>query len=429
MDRFFAVCTAAVLLVWPATATSFAVPGKSEGGFIEERLQRIDAVLEREIAEGRMPGAVALIARHGDIVYHRSFGYADIESGKPMSNDGIFRIASMTKLLTSVGVMILYERGEFLLTDPVDKYLPEFANPQIVTEVDEAGTITATVAATQPIQIIHLLTHTSGIGYPWIPSAVSRRYAEVGIIDGPTSLPYTLKEQMQLLAEQPLLFEPGSQFAYGLNTDLLGYLIEVVSGQSLAEFIAAEISGPLGMPDTHFYLPEDAADRLVTIYAENAENGLIAAREMELPITLGSADYPVEGARSHFSGGSGLSSTASDYARFIQMLLNDGELDGVRILGRKSVELMRTPRVDLDFDGEPDFGLGLEVIHDIGKAGILGSPGSLRWGGAFDTFFWIDPAEDLVAVLMTQVAPLDAASSINRQIEARFRVLVYQALE
>lgn len=429
MNRSLVTCAMFALLAYSSAAAPFNVPGRNGDGFIEERLQRIDAVLEREVTTGHIPGAVALIARHGRIVYHKSFGYADIASAKPMTNDAIFRIASMSKLLTSVGVMILHERGEFLLNDPVARYLPEFANPQVVAEVDEEGNIVSTVAASQPIRIVHLLSHSSGISYPFIPTPVGKRYVEVGVIDGPTSKPYTLREQMQLLAAQPLLFEPGSAFAYGLNTDVLGYLIEVVSGKSLAQFFADEITGPLGMPDTHFYLPEESAGRLANIYVENAEMELVAAQDMEVPITMGSADYPIEGARSHFSGGSGLSSTATDYARFLLMLLNDGELDGIRILGRKSVELMRTPRVALNYGDEPDFGLGLEVTRDIGKAGILGTPGTLSWSGAFDTSFWIDPAEDMVAVFMTQVAPHDVASAIERDIETQFRTMVYQALE
>ena len=337
--------------------------------------------------------------------------------------DAIFRIASMTKALTSVGIMILYERGEFLLNDPVANYLPEFSQPRVISEVDEAGNIVATTPASRPIRIVDLLTHSAGIGYPFIPSPVSKRYEEAGIIDGPTSKPYTLADQMQLLAQQPLLFEPGSQFAYGLNSDVLGYLIEVVSGKTLAEFFHDEISVPLGLQDTHFYLPEDAADRLVTVYSEVADEGLVAAQDMELPLTLGSANYPVEGARSYFSGGAGLSSTASDYARFLQMLLNGGELDGVRILGRKSVELMHTPRIDWDSDGQADFGLGFRVISDIGKDGAIGSNGTYSWGGAFYTSYWIDPTENLVAVFMSQGRPMSS------NVDEKFRALVYQALE
>lgn len=228
---------------------------------------------------------------------------------------------------------------------------------------------------------------------------------------------------MQLLAQQPLMFDPGTRFAYGLSTDVLGYLIEVVSGKTLADFFRDEITGPLKMTDTCFYLPEESADRLVTVYSELPEEGLVAAKDTELPLTLGSANYPIEGARTYYSGGAGLSSTANDYARFLQMLLNDGELDGVRILGRKSVELMRTPRIDWDEDGQPDFSLGFRVISDIGKEGMVGSNGNYSWGGAFYTSFWIDPVENIVGVFMSQGRPMQS------DVEEKFRALVYQALE
>lgn len=423
MKRSFPICALVALLAYSSAAAPFDAPGRSGNGFIDERLDRIDAVVNAEIEKGKIPGAVAIVVRNGQVAYLRSFGYADVESGKPMTSDAIFRIASMTKALTSVGIMILYERGEFLLNDPVGLYLPEFAQAEVVSEVDEAGDIVATTPASRPIRIIDLLTHSAGIGYSFIPSSVSRQYEEAGIIDGLTSNPYTLAEQMQLLAKQPLMFEPGTRFAYGLNTDVLGYLIEVISGKTLAEFFRDEITEPLALRDTHFYLPEDSAGRLVTVYSEVDGEGLVAAQDMELPLTVGSANYPVEGARSYFSGGAGLSSTVNDYARFLQMLLNGGELDGVRILSRKSVELMHTPRIDWDNDGAADFGLGFRVISDIGKDGAVGSNGSYSWGGAFYTSYWIDPSENLVAVFMSQGRP------ISSNVDEKFRALVYQALE
>jgi len=226
---------------------------------------------------------------------------------------------------------------------------------------------------------------------------------------------------MKLLAKQPLLFEPGSEFAYGLNTDLLGYLVEVVSGKPLDQFFAEEIFRPLGMGDTYFYLPADKVDRLVTLY--NDVDGLVEHRTCDIVEGTNDALYPVAGAKTYFSGGAGLSSTATDYARFLQMLLNDGELDGVRLLGRKSVELMRTGRVDWDGDQAPDFGLGFNVNSDIGKRGELSSAGAYSWGGAFDTTFWIDPSEQLIGVYMSQTRPTRSTMA------SRFGTLVYQALE
>jgi len=227
---------------------------------------------------------------------------------------------------------------------------------------------------------------------------------------------------MELLAKQPLLFEPGSAWAYGLSSDVLGYLVEVVSGKPLDRFFADEIFAPLRMNDTYFYLPEDKADRLVTLYAAVGDEGLIVSKGDESSIKLDNPRYPVEGAKTYFSGGAGLSSTAMDYARLCQMLLNGGTFNGNRLLGRKSVELMRTARADIDKDGEADFGLGF-YITDLGTTGELGSPGIFSWSGAFDTSYWIDPAENLVAVIMGQVRPVQ--SDINK----RFQTLVYQALE
>jgi len=414
-----------LLLIAASTALAqLAVSGDpSAAGFVAERLDRIDVAINAEIADAKIPGAVALVIRNGNVVYFKSFGLADVESQTPMQNDNIFRIASMTKAITSVAVMILYEQGRFQLNDPVSKYIPEFAEMAVVSAVDDDGKVTSTVAAKKPIKIVDLLTHTSGIGYPFIPSSVQKTYVDAGIIDGVTARDIRLAAQMKLLAEQPLMFEPGSKFAYGLSVDLLGYLIEVISGKSLDQFFTEEIFAPLGMHDSYFYLPKDKADRLVTLYADVNDGGLIVSQGNESDIFLDNPRYPVAGAQSYFSGGAGLSSTAYDYGRFLQMLLNDGKLDGARILGRKSVELMRISRVDWDDDQVPDFGLGFAIVGDLGKKGELGSVGSYSWGGAFYTSYWIDPSENLIGIFMSQVRP------DKSDIRAKFSTLVYQALE
>ena len=391
------------------------------GRFNVERLQRIDTAINAEIADGNIAGAVALIAMDGDVVYHKSFGFADIASGKPMQTDSIFRIASMTKAITSVAVMILYERGYFQLNDPVSDFIPAFANPRVVVSYDEHGTVTETRPAAREIRIIDLLAHSSGISYGFIDQPLQRSYIAAGVIDGVTAKSVKLADVMQELAGQPLLFDPGSRFAYGLNTDLLGYLVEVVSRKPLDQFFQEEIFTPLGMRDTHFYLPVSKADRLVTLYAYVDE--LRVSDGTEADIKLDNPRYPVEGAKSYFSGGAGLSSTALDYGRFITMLLNEGELDGQRVLSRKSVELMRAARIDWDGDGDADFGLGFEVINDLGAYGELGTVGVYSWGGAFNTSYWIDPAERLVGVFMSQSRPTET------DISARYQTLVYQALE
>ena len=426
MRRDFGSVSSALMLgalLTMANVASAQTVATDDKGFIPERLDRIDAVISDEIAAGKIPGAVALVIKDGNVAYLKSFGYADVDSRTPMQNDHIFRIASMTKAITSVAVMILYEQGHFQLNDPVAKYIPEFADMTVVSSVDDDGNVSATVPATEPIKIIDLLTHTSGISYPFISSSVQKSYVDAGIIDGVTAREVTLASQMELLAKQPLLFESGSEMAYGLSTDLLGYLVEMISDQSLEQFFIEEIFAPLDMQDSYFYLPEDKADRLATLYAHVDDQGLIVSKGDESSIILDDPLYPVAGARTYFSGGAGVSSTAHDYGRLLHMLLNDGALDGARILSRKSVELMRTARVDWDDDQRPDMSMGFEVIGDLGRKGELGSVGSYSWGGAFNTSYWIDPSEGVVGVFMSQVRPIDS------DIRAKFSTLVYQALE
>lgn len=417
------VAIAVMILVAALALTQIAMRDDDGPGVIVDRLGRIDSAINAEIEIGGIAGAVALILRNGDVVYHKSFGLADIESKVPMRTDSIFRIASMTKAITSVAAMVLYEQGHFQLNDPVARYLPEFAQMSVISGVDEEGNVTAIVPATRPIKIIDLMTHTSGIGYPFIPSKVQRSYHDAGLIDGLTVKDLKLASQMKVLATQPLLFEPGSAFAYGLSTDVLGYLVEVVSGKPLDQFLSEEIFDPLGMNDTYFYLPDNKAGRLVTLYNVVDDVGLVAHEGSGTDIEVNDALYPIIGAKTYFSGGAGLSSTAHDYGLFLQMLLNDGEFNDARILGRKSVELMRTGRVDWDGDDIPDFGLGFAVVSDLGRNGELASPGAYAWGGAFDTSYWIDPHEDLIGVYMSQARPT------NSDLSARFKTLVYQALQ
>lgn len=410
-----------VLLAVSVVGVSDVTAAPDEGsGFDSERLQRIDDAINADIEAGGIPGAVGLIAKDGRVVYHRAFGMADVDSGKPMRNDSIFRIASMTKAITSVGVMMLYEEGRFQLNDPVSKYLPAFANPRVAVAFDDNGIVTETRPASREIRIVDLLSHSSGIGYAFTDFSLQRAYKAAGVIDGLTAVDKTLAQGMAILAPLPLAFDPGEEFLYGLNTDVLGYLIEVVSGKTLDVFFRDEIFTPLGMHDTYFYIPDAKADRLVTLYADVGQ--LKVSDGTEDPLTLDNPRYPVEGARRYFSGGGGLSSTAYDYFRFVQMLLNDGELDGVRVLSRKSVELMQAPRIDWDADGIPDFGLGFEVVTDLGRRGELGTVGTYSWGGAFGTNFLIDPEENIVAIFMTQVRPMES------DIRDKYRNLVYQAL-
>ncbi len=409
-------------------STSYArvldVANPIDAGVDPKRLQHIETAINKAIAAREIPGAVVLIARKGSIVYHESFGFADIASGKSMEKDSIFRIASMTKVITSVGIMMLYERGHFLLADPLSNYISEFSNPRVVVEVDDNGEVLSTRPARKEIRILDLLTHSSGIAYPFVPSDTNRSYIRAGIIDGFTSKPISVEANVRRIAKQPLLFDPGSAFAYGLSTDVLGYLIEVLTDKTLDVFFREEIFEPLEMHDTHFYLPAEKADRLVTLYADPEGAGVAPAQGDEGIIRLDNPNFPVEGARAHFSGGGGLSSTALDYANFLYMLLNDGEFNGKRLLSRKSIELMRTSRSDRDGDGAADFGLGLQIVESLDRGTELASVGAYSWGGFFYTYFWVDPQEQLITIFLSQVV-----YPVHSGIRDIISVLSYQALE
>lgn len=404
-------------------AQQFAEADPSAIGLLPDRLDRIDTTILKAIKNGEIPGAVALIARNGKIGYHKSFGYADIASKTKMQNESIFRIASMTKAVTSVGIMILYERGHFKLGDPISKFIPEFRKPSVLVKADSLGNIVETKPAKREIRIIDLLTHTSGIGYPFTRSKLQKSYHKEDIIDGLTSEDYVLKNQMLKLAKMPLLFEPGEAYRYGLSIDLLGYLCEVISGKPLDAFFSEEIFQPLKMNDTHFYLPKNKSNRLVTLYSFKSDQGLISPGTSALGKSPPfNNNYPIEGTKTYFSGGGGLSSTTYDYARFTQMLLNEGTLEGTRILSRKSVERMRHPRIDSNKDGNLNMGFGFSITN-LSLSNDVGSDGTYGWGGIFYTTYWIDPKENLIAVFMSQVRPR------RTDISIKFRNLVYQALE
>jgi CubicO group peptidase (beta-lactamase class C family) len=400
-------------------AQSFEKANPANVGFIAERLERNDNTIKSAIDNGEIPGAVALVARKGKIVYHKSFGYADMDSKKPMELNSIFRLAGMSRQITVIGALVLHERGHFMLTDPISKYLPEFSKPEIVVEVDAEGNVVKTKPSQNEIKIIDLLTSSGGFGYTMTNHDLQKAYKKAGIIED-FALNVQLKDQMQILSKLPLLFEPGSQYQLGLSHDVLGYLCEVISGKPLDRFLSDEVLGPLKMSDTYFHLPTNKKNKLVTLYSWIEDKGLV---EYKIYDTTSNPNYPIEGAKTYFSGGGGLSSTVYDYSRFIQMLLNNGELDGIRIISRKSVELLRRPRIDRNNDGDPDYSFGFNVINDIAKNGRLGSDGIYHYTGGFYTTFWIDPQENLIGVFMSQVSPR------NTIVRHKFRTLVYQALE
>jgi len=424
MKRWYVWCWCIFVSTTPILAQEFR-SGVASTGFGLHRLSRADSVVNAAVKAGEIPGAVALVIHRDCPVLYRSYGYADIASGRKMESDAIFRIASMTKAITTVAVMILYEQGHFLLNDPVSKFIPEFKHPRILVKADSLGNIIETVPAKREIRIIDLLTHTSGISYPFIPNALQPVYRKHNILDAITTKDIQLRDQMKLLASLPLLFEPGSRYQYGLSADVLGYLCEVISGKTLADFFRQEIFDPLQMKDAGFYLSDRKAGRLVTLYSwDNEKKGLLVSRGDESPINIDNPRFPVEGAKKYFSGGGGLSATVHDYGRFVRMLLNEGELDGVRILSRKSVELMTTPRTDMNNDGKPDAGLGgLYVISDLGKRGELGTAGEYLGSGAFYGHFWVDPREKIAIVFMSQVLPP------RTNVAEKFHTAVYQALK
>ena len=422
MKRFALLFALFLFQIQPVNAQQFQETDPSTIGLLPDRLDRIDTTILKSIKNGEIPGAVALIARNGQIGYHKSFGYADIDSKTKMQNESIFRIASMTKAVTTVGIMVLYERGHFKLSDAISKYIPEFRKPSVLVKADSLGNIAETKPAKREIRILDLLTHTSGISYPFTKDKLSKVYAKEAIIDGLTSQNQILKDQMLKLAKMPLLFEPRESYKYSLSIDLLGYLCEVISGKPLDVFFAEEIFKPLKMNDTYFYLPDSKSKRLVTLYAAKRGSALQPSKGDESSIVLDNPNYPIEGAKTYFSGGGGLSSTAYDYARFTQMLLNEGTLEGTRVLSRKSVERMRHPRIDSNKDGNLNQGFGFSIV-DLSRSTEVGSDGAYAWGGAFYTSYWIDPKENLIAVFMSQLRPS------RTDIATKFRSMVYQSLE
>ena len=400
------------------TSEALAQVNPEEVGISSQRMERLGDVLQGYVDDGKLPGVVVHISRRGKAVYYRAFGERDRESGARMPKDAIFRIASQTKALISVGVMILQEEGRLLISDPVGKYLPEFQKTTVAVAKEGGGY--EVVDAKRAVTIRDLLTHTAGIGYGG--GAAADRWEEAKI----QGWYFAHREEpvgktIARLASLPFDAQPGERWVYGYNTDILGALIERVSGQALDEFLHARIIEPLGMRDTHFYLPKAKKDRLTVVYSSTDAGGL--ERAPDPGGMVGQGAY-VEGPRKSFSGGAGLLSTANDYARFLQMMLNGGELDGKRILTPKTVELMTVNHLsDVEFNPGVGFGLGFYVVEDVGDRGQPGSVGEFGWGGAYHSTYWVDPEQQLVVVYFTQVIPAK-----NLDDHGKLRALVYQAI-
>ena len=404
------------------TAAVLSEAAAVDAGMSEERLMRIDAMLTEAIAQNQIPGAVALVARNGKIVYHKAFGMADNEANKSLQRDDIFRIASQTKAITSTAVMMLWEEGKFSLDDPISKYIPEFENAVIFESLNEADSSFMGTPASTPITIRHLLTHTSGIGYGMIDDDNFRKiYQKAGIIDAFTTEDMSIEENIKKLARLPLHHEPGAKFTYSEGLDVLGYLIEIVSRQPLDQFFKERIFDPLGMEDSYFYLPEAKKDRLVPVQTKKDRAW---ANYPGNPYF--DADYPIKGAMSFFSGGGGLSSTAKDYACFLQMYLNNGEYNGVRLLSRTTIQTIMSNQVgDLLGESGSYYGLAFGVLDENG-AGMGGrsSEGTFEWGGYFNTQYFADPVENVIGILMKQTQ-----DTWSDETGWKFRLLVGQAID
>jgi len=391
-------------------------------GMSEERLSRIDGVMQDYIDQEKLSGNVIYIMRNGKPVYHKAFGLRDVATNDPMEQDDIFRIASQSKAITSVGVMILQERGQLLINDPVGKYLPEYRETTVAEDDGNGGY--KVVPAKRAITIRDLLTHTAGISYGRGPGAQEWLDADIfGWYTADRDEP--IRETVRRMASLPQAAQPGEQFVYGYNTDILGAVIEVISGEPLDRFLKDNILEPLNMSDTDFYVPEEKRDRVATVYSLKGEKISLADNPGTLDGVshVGQGHY-IDGPRKSFAGGAGFTSTTRDYGTFLQMILNGGALNGTRILSRKSVELMTANHLgDIDYSSGAGFGLGFEVITDLGEFGKPGSEGAYGWGGAYHSVYWIDPQENLVVVYLTQLIPAGDLDDQNK-----FRALVYQAI-
>ncbi len=396
-------------------------------GLASARLANIRAVMSQHVTNKKMPGASGLILRHGKVAYQETWGSADLEAGTPMRMDTIHRIYSMTKPITSVALMMLYEEGKFQLNDPIAKFMPEFAKMTVgVEEKDPAtGRINFyTVPAKRMITVRDLLRHTAGFSYGVFgETAVDQAYRKAGILSD-----LTLKDFAANLAKLPLQYEPGTRWHYSVSVDLQGRLVEVLSGKPFDQFLQERIFTPLGMVDTGFVVPASKKNRFARLYTPTKIGGvepiaLCATREDCLAKFPNAASSMLEQIGMQ-SGGGGLVSTTYDYLRFCQMLLNKGTYEGNRLLSRKTVELMSSDNLGSIPGMSPGngFGLGFAVSKAPGEAGMMGSPGEYNWGGAAGTKFWIDPQEDMIGIFMIQILP----NSVD--YGSAFRVLAYQAV-
>ena len=404
------------LLALPLFAAVIPKVAPEETGLSAKRLERVRAVLQRYIDRGEIAGAVSLVARHGKIGHFEAQGVSDIVTKAPLRTDSIFRLASMTKQVTSLAVMMLHEEGHFLLDDPLSRFLPEFKNAKVAVANapnERAPAGYSLMPAKREITIRHLLTHSAGLASGTGGATVELTKA----LSAARKPGDVLADHIKRLAALPLNFHPGEHWEYGPATDVLGRLVEVVSGQTLDEFFRKRILDPLGMKDTWFYLPDDRLPRLVTAYEK--KDGALAKL---------AAAGPASREGRFYSGGGGLAGTAEDYLRFTQMLLNGGALDGLRLVSRKTMEAMTVNQIGelplwQDAYRNYGFGLGFRVRKELGQSQTLGSVGEFGWGGAYGTYFWIDPKEKMIGILMIQLMPY-----AHLNIRPEFQNAVTQAI-
>jgi CubicO group peptidase (beta-lactamase class C family) len=415
-----------VTTTFAQTLKPLSPAGQKTTGVNPERLNLIDAVFQKYVDSQWIAGATIIAAKNGQIIYQKSIGYSDVSKKTKLNNDAIYRIASQTKAITSVAVMMLLEEGKLLLDEPISKYIPAFARPQVLDKFNPADSSYTTVPAKSEITIRQLLTHTSGISYAQIGTKEANAIygkaditAGIGVENGRLLGPDMLK-----LAKMPLMHQPGEKFTYGLNTDVLGYLVEVISGQSLDRFFSERIFEPLGMTDTWFYLPANKQSRLVKLHTEDSLKKVMAAGESINRNGPWTSDYP-NNKGTYYSGGAGLSSTAYDYAVFMEMLRNGGIYNGKRIISRNSVDMMTQNQIgNVDRGPNEKFGLGFGILTEQGSSRLGLSTGTYSWGGAFSSTYWIDPKEKIVAQVFINQSPIS-----HGDIHDKFKVLLYSAFE
>ncbi|MFT4154021.1 serine hydrolase domain-containing protein [Parafilimonas sp.] len=417
---YIAAC--ALLFVTACHAQTTIKTGSAPNPGIDyKKLANIDTLVNGYINRNWIKGVATIVIKDGQVIQYKGYGYADAASKKSMEANSIFRIASQTKAIVSTGILILYDQGKLSLSDPVSKYIPEFAHETVLDKFNAADTTYTTVAATRDITIKDLLTHTSGIDYAVIGSDNMKAiYAKNNIPSGLGVMDQSLLSAMKTLGRLPLAFQPGTQWRYGLNVDVLGGIIEIITGMSLEDFLRKNIFEPLGMSDTWFNLPADKASRLTTVYTEDSLHNIIPWGKTNFGVD---PNYPVI-SKHYFSGGAGLSSTAYDYALFLQMIMNGGSYGGKTILSRRTTQMMLHPQLDFLFNGKNNFGLGFEITTDKGSADGSRSEGSFAWGGYFGTTYWADPKAHLICLIMTQQNP-----NSHYQLSQQFEQLVYASLK